>query len=119
MLDSRVPVAAFASTKGGCWQDHAGFRYCNLDSTLVIPVSGICCGLHRLRPQWDVGCSPSSDRVKTHGRNDFVENFSVAARIPVLNGINVRCLLKFHLDILEAREIYALGISWNRVSHGL
>jgi hypothetical protein len=33
-----------------------------------------------------------ADRVKTRGRNDLAEYFSAAARIPVLNSVNVRCL---------------------------
>jgi hypothetical protein len=56
-----------------------------------------------------------ADRVKTHGRNDSVEYFSATARIPMPRSMNVRCLLEFRLDILEAGEVYALRAFWNRV----
>jgi hypothetical protein len=35
--------------------------------------------------------------VKTRDRNDLVEYFSAAARIPALNSVNVRYLLELHL----------------------
>jgi hypothetical protein len=53
--------------------------------------------------------------VKTRGRNNLIEYFSAAARIPVLNSVNVRCFLEFHLDIPNAGEIYAPETFSNRV----
>jgi hypothetical protein len=41
--------------------------------------------------------------VKTRGRNNLVEYFSAAARIPLLNSVNVRCFFwRSHLDIPNA-----------------
>jgi hypothetical protein len=53
--------------------------------------------------------------VKTRGRNNLVEYFSAAPRIPVLNSVSVRCFLEFHLDIPNAGEIYAPETFSNRV----
>jgi hypothetical protein len=61
-------------------------------------------------------CEFLADRVKTRGRNNLVEYFSAAARISVLNSVNVCCLLEFPLDIPNAGEIYAPETFSNRVS---
>jgi hypothetical protein len=58
---------------------------------------------------------PRAASRKTRGRNDLVEYFSAAARIPVLNNVNVQCVLELHLDIPNAGEVYAPKTFSNRV----
>src|ERR1700733_3127316 len=65
-------------------------------------------GFPRTGPMQSVSetvCINLADHVKTRGRNNLVEYFSAAARIPLLNRVNVRCFLEFHLDIPNAGEM--------------
>jgi hypothetical protein len=56
-----------------------------------------------------------ADRVKTHGRNDLVEYFSAATRIPVLNQRECPLLIGVSPRTPNAGEIYAPETFSNRV----